>query len=526
MSVHLAGNGTAKKEGSMKNISKHIRSAAQKAALMLLMFCLTAALLPNTMAKAAAAMPSSLMLNIGETRSVTTETGGTNYIWSCSDASVLDVQGNGARATFRGLRAGTATVTAACTRQKPDLMWNPVTEQYDHTTVPYQTTDTCVVLVVDPDAPTPPAETNPSKGKVGENVAGTLEDIGGFGGGLVPVKRGGLWGYANGKLQLAIPFQYDYASEFSEGGIAYVRTGKSKCVIDQKGKVIYRDSGIGYQALIYPHHTFFTVQRYYTKNNWKWENYDLNGNATGKGEQDADDRLRAGWGDLDYWNTDSGSMYYNDGGENWLFGRPGDYSYDYDNPALKIPIVPGIEHPSIYGDGSHAVIQEGLLVVRATAGKWGALDKTGKLVIPCEYDTLYDSRGGFLAYRKGSAYGLLKNPVQPPKAVADIAPEKTEGTGAIPRVTLLSLKSKAKGKATVTWKRVACDGYQIAYTRDVSFSIEKTQLIGAGSSASKKTLKGLTKGKTYYVRVRAYRTADGKTSYGAWSRVKKVKIKK
>ncbi len=41
-----------------------------------------------------------------------------------------------------------------------------------------------------------------------------------------------------------------------------------------------------------------------------------------------------------------------------------------------------------------------------------------------------------------------------------------------------------------------------------------------------KTITGLKKGKTYYVRVRAYQKADGRKYYGNWSKVKKVKIKK
>jgi len=36
----------------------------------------------------------------------------------------------------------------------------------------------------------------------------------------------------------------------------------------------------------------------------------------------------------------------------------------------------------------------------------------------------------------------------------------------------------------------------------------------------------LKKGKTYYVKVRAYRKMNGKTYYGSYSSVKKVKIKK
>lgn len=540
----------------MKKHWKHIWTVTQKAALVLLVFCLTATLMPDDVT-AKAALPAHLMLNVNETRNVATESGGTNYIWSSSDRSVLDVKGNGVNATLYALKPGTATVTATCTRQKPDLAWNPITETYEHTYVPYQTTDTSVVLVVDPDAPTPSIETNPAKGSVGENVAGTLEDIGGFGCGLVPVKRDGLWGYANGKLQLAIPFQYDYATSFSEGGIAYVRIGESKCIIDKKCNIVYRDSGIGYQALIYVNHTYFRVQRYYKKDSFTWENYDLNGNPINGARSSQDNQLCAALGDLIYWGTDSDSMYYNDGGENWLFGLPTDTSYK--NPVLKMPFITGVEHPSMYGDGSHPVIQEGVLVARATTGKWGAVDKDGNLVIPFEYDRLYDSRDGFLAYKKGSEYGLLENSVTPPKTVVDIVPEKPENPVAPPEkesgspvtppktvtdtvpektdttqqevaaVTLVKVQSKSAGKATVTWNSVACDGYQIAFSRNKSFPITKTKLVGTNSSNSAvktMTVGGLSTGKTYYVRVRAYQTVNGKMCYSVWSAAKKVKIKK
>ena len=41
------------------------------------------------------------------------------------------------------------------------------------------------------------------------------------------------------------------------------------------------------------------------------------------------------------------------------------------------------------------------------------------------------------------------------------------------------------------------------------------------------TLKGLEKGKTYYVKVRAYQTdSTGKAVYGSYSKVISVKIKK
>ena len=46
------------------------------------------------------------------------------------------------------------------------------------------------------------------------------------------------------------------------------------------------------------------------------------------------------------------------------------------------------------------------------------------------------------------------------------------------------------------------------------------------SSASSKTVNKLKAKENYYVQVRAYKKASGKTYYGTWSTVKKVKTKK
>jgi hypothetical protein len=78
----------------------------------------------------------------------------------------------------------------------------------------------------------------------------------------------------------------------------------------------------------------------------------------------------------------------------------------------------------------------------------------------------------------------------------------------------------------VTWKKdTQATGYQIQYSTSKSFaSGNKTVNITKNSTVSK-TVSGLTKGKTYYVRVRAYKTIDGKKVYGAYSAVKKIKCK-
>ena len=83
--------------------------------------------------------------------------------------------------------------------------------------------------------------------------------------------------------------------------------------------------------------------------------------------------------------------------------------------------------------------------------------------------------------------------------------------------------SKASGKLTVRWKKAAgASGYQIQYAASRSMRGART----VSASALTRTLSGLKKGSTYYVRIRAYKKVSGKTYYGAWSSVKNVKVRK
>ena len=59
-----------------------------------------------------------------------------------------------------------------------------------------------------------------------------------------------------------------------------------------------------------------------------------------------------------------------------------------------------------------------------------------------------------------------------------------------------------------------------------SFKSTKTITIKSAKTTSKK-ISGLKKGKTYYVRIRPYKTAGGTKYYGVWTKYSKgVKVKK
>ncbi|MCQ4638350.1 hypothetical protein NE619_16590 [Anaerovorax odorimutans] len=85
-----------------------------------------------------------------------------------------------------------------------------------------------------------------------------------------------------------------------------------------------------------------------------------------------------------------------------------------------------------------------------------------------------------------------------------------------------AIKSLKAGKKKMTVKIKAQSGakYQIAYKVKGAKKYKTVKV-----SSTSKTIKKLKKGKTYTVKVRAYKAIDGKTYYGAYSKTKNVRVK-
>lgn len=81
-----------------------------------------------------------------------------------------------------------------------------------------------------------------------------------------------------------------------------------------------------------------------------------------------------------------------------------------------------------------------------------------------------------------------------------------------------------KKSFTASWKKVSgASGYTVYYsTKKTSGFKSKTV---KGNSKVRYTVKSLKKGKTYYVRARAYRTVSGKKVYGPYTSLVRVKTK-
>lgn len=92
------------------------------------------------------------------------------------------------------------------------------------------------------------------------------------------------------------------------------------------------------------------------------------------------------------------------------------------------------------------------------------------------------------------------------------------------KTTLSSVTSPSKTQIKTKWEKPSgsCSGYQIYYSRDSKFKKLAAKKSVSGASTISYTGKNFTKGVKYYVKVRAYKTVDGKTTYGSWSSVKTV----
>lgn len=88
-----------------------------------------------------------------------------------------------------------------------------------------------------------------------------------------------------------------------------------------------------------------------------------------------------------------------------------------------------------------------------------------------------------------------------------------------------SLKNSSSGQLAVSIKKVSgAKGYQIAYSTSRKFTKSTTKYIT--TSERKQTVKKLKKGKTYYVRIRAYKMdSAGNKIYGSYGNTKQIKIK-
>ena len=123
----------------------------------------------------------------------------------------------------------------------------------------------------------------------------------------------------------------------------------------------------------------------------------------------------------------------------------------------------------------------------------------------------------------------IPTPTQP-TTTAPTQPTTTPTTAAKavakPKSASIKKLKAAKKAVAVEWKKVSgVSGYEIQVATDKKFKKNKKTTTVKKQKTTKVTIKKLKAKKKYYVRIRTYKTVNGKKVYSAWSKVKTIKTK-
>ena len=112
-----------------------------------------------------------------------------------------------------------------------------------------------------------------------------------------------------------------------------------------------------------------------------------------------------------------------------------------------------------------------------------------------------------------------------------LIPVPAPSSGSTKKVSVKATKIKklrsSKTKITVIYNKVkGVSGYQVQLAKDKKFKKGRKSVWAKKAKVTKKTVKKLKPNKKYYVRVRAFKTVNGKKHYSKWSKYKTIKTKK
>lgn len=151
-------------------------------------------------------------------------------------------------------------------------------------------------------------------------------------------------------------------------------------------------------------------------------------------------------------------------------------------------------------------------------GAYKKIKDVNSLATTSYVDTGAKSSGAKYAYKvvvyKSSGTKTYTSSASPAKATYFVGATPWKGLGNV-----------ATAGMTVKYTKVAgVTGYQIQYSRNSSMTGYKLVKVAGGSTVAK-TIQPLSKNIKYYVRVRSYKTVNGKTYYSAWNSIKSLTIK-
>ena len=220
------------------------------------------------------------------------------------------------------------------------------------------------------------------------------------------------------------------------------------------------------------------------------------------------------WYVHDVWNR----MYYYDG-----------YWYYVSNNAVRKNNIQGTEESTVLeGTGLKITgMEDGVLKLTGN-GEEQEIDLGEKTVTATPTETVNPTVAITETPKSTQAPATTEKPsagnVTPTKSASNNTENKQKIKVGKPVIKSVTNKKGKKMKVVLKKKVSGAKGYEVAYSTNKKFkkSVKKLRF-----KSTSKTIGKLRKNKTYYVKVRAYKTdSNGTRVYGSYSNVKKVKIKK
>ncbi|MGN0525736.1 fibronectin type III domain-containing protein [Eubacterium sp.] len=114
---------------------------------------------------------------------------------------------------------------------------------------------------------------------------------------------------------------------------------------------------------------------------------------------------------------------------------------------------------------------------------------------------------------------------KPTQPAPTTKPETAKPQSTTPAKTKVQKISTGKKSITVKWKKISnISAYQVQIATNKKFTKNK-KTFKVSKKSTKVKIKNLKAKKKYYVRVRSYKTVNGKRNYSKWSAIKTVKTK-
>ena len=157
-------------------------------------------------------------------------------------------------------------------------------------------------------------------------------------------------------------------------------------------------------------------------------------------------------------------------------------------------------------------------------------DEQGYTIYTCEVCN-YSYKDDFTDKLERPTEKPTSSPAPSPTPTPTPTPTQPQPTTTVkavskPKSAKIKKVKAAKKAVSVQWKKVSgVKGYQVQVATDKKFKKNKKTATVKKQKTTKVTIKKLKAKKKYYVRIRTYKTVNGKKVYSSWSKVKSVKTK-